>query len=468
MPTKSFKTFEMSRPGNSMFGDGRRDLARELHNDQASYAAAADRHMLACLLRVAFWLCVGVSPELISGSGLSIMAQIRTYFVTFCVMWWHGCQSRAVNQGNCVDEYGAAHDWWVAYKLPEISHHSDEGVRKGVRYVFVTSDSFASTEERDIEDYTHGSGEPEWGYPDTHWQVGKYDIDDPRSIFGQTLKPLYDKSKKEKSSIFYILYNDEHPDGNTSLARGHTKGVVLLRPMPSLMPNWSGVWLLHSVPKFPPVPADGYGYPHTGRKYGQTAMCTTVHGPRTIESIGHNFLLNDMYIYDAMIPNSFRNFSPTMTLVATGHVRFDPPLSLVQHVWSAAGNHFVIFAKSGKWHKELYTDLVAPTLGQNLFTETWQNGHGRLLSNCSEGHPRVQNLEDLSFDVANVKFSSHDDHSKWCISQNELQPWVCVSDINRMVTQTVRGGGCICFDNLNLWKLFRALFKASDVETCPQ
>lgn len=36
-----------------------------------------------------------------------------------------------------------------------------------------------------------------------------------------------------------------------------------------------GFWLIHSIPQFPPTPEEGYGYPPTGRRNGQTGICIT-------------------------------------------------------------------------------------------------------------------------------------------------------------------------------------------------
>lgn len=36
-----------------------------------------------------------------------------------------------------------------------------------------------------------------------------------------------------------------------------------------------GIWLIHSVPGFPPFPKDGYDYPSSGRRYGQNGICVT-------------------------------------------------------------------------------------------------------------------------------------------------------------------------------------------------
>lgn len=41
------------------------------------------------------------------------------------------------------------------------------------------------------------------------------------------------------------------------------------------------------------------------------------------------------------------------------------------------------------------------------------------------------------------------DHAKWGITLHN--PWVCVGDINRMISQRKRGGGTIAFQNQILW-----------------
>lgn len=72
-----------------------------------------------------------------------------------------------------------------------------------------------------------------------------------------------------KQNAAYIMYNDEFPNGTKSMTRGHTKGVVV-------MTSQGGFWLVHSVPKYPPTPPDGYSYPHSGHHYGQSMLCISL------------------------------------------------------------------------------------------------------------------------------------------------------------------------------------------------
>jgi deoxyribonuclease-2 len=81
-----------------------------------------------------------------------------------------------------------------------------------------------------------------------------------------------------QSDLYYALYNDEHPyKTDSDTVHGHTKGVQLFDAT-------SGLWLIHSVPKFPP--ADVYAYPITGTKYGQSMLCVTFDTKRTLPVLG--------------------------------------------------------------------------------------------------------------------------------------------------------------------------------------
>ena len=71
---------------------------------------------------------------------------------------------------QCLDESGNPVDWYTLYKLPREEHkvHSNNPlVNEGVAYAYMTSKS----EQR--------------------WRLSKRSIEDPESIAGRTLAPLY-------------------------------------------------------------------------------------------------------------------------------------------------------------------------------------------------------------------------------------------------------------------------------------
>lgn len=71
----------------------------------------------------------------------------------------------------------------------------------------------------------------------------------------------------------------------------------------------------------------------------------------------------------------------------------------MRNVTTAGGQALTVFAKNGKWAAELYADLVAPYLQQDLYVETWirppavrltQSGRslcGLLLLLCGADYP---------------------------------------------------------------------------------
>lgn len=61
----------------------------------------------------------------------------------------------------------------------------------------------------------------------------------------------------------------------------------------------------------------------------------------------------------------------------------EPPYWNEASIRSSGGTEFKSFAKSRKFHKELYEDWVAPVLDTSLYVESWLRGPGALQSNCS-------------------------------------------------------------------------------------
>lgn len=71
-----------------------------------------------------------------------------------------------------------------------------------------------------------------------------------------------------QQDTLHILYNDEPPNKPSKSNKGHTKGVVL-------GDKEGGIWLVHSVPHFPPA-GPNYTYPLTGSLYGQSFLCLSL------------------------------------------------------------------------------------------------------------------------------------------------------------------------------------------------
>ncbi|RWS00041.1 plancitoxin-1-like protein, partial [Leptotrombidium deliense] len=114
---------------------------------------------------------------------------------------------------------------------------------------------------------------------------------------------------------------------------------------------------------------------------------------------------------------------------------------------------FSIFAKNGKSGIDLYETEIAPFIKSDLFVESWRKGSGNPLpSNCKSTYKLI-NVQDVSLKfgsnsaskgVRTVLWSYREDHSKWSISEDSKKPFVCIADLNRMLSQNKRGGGAVC------------------------
>ncbi|KAF0314037.1 Deoxyribonuclease-2 [Amphibalanus amphitrite] len=124
-----------------------------------------------------------------------------------------------------------------------------------------------------------------------------------------------------------------------------------------------------------------------------------------------------------------------------------------------------IFAKSSSYHVDLYSDLVAPNLTTSLYAETWRR-KPFLPSYCSDTY-QVENVDYISLSTATERFHFNytNDHSKWAVSKDWTEPWVCIGDLNRAEPQMRRGGGTVCLRNYIIWSNF--INAVHNIEKCP-
>ncbi|KAL3266231.1 hypothetical protein HHI36_010412 [Cryptolaemus montrouzieri] len=326
---------------------------------------------------------------------------------------------------QCVDENNYPVDWYIAYKLPVIN--KENGLTEfGLSYIYVTSHNYSS------------------------WITSDIPINATNSLIGNTLSKFYD----HKNDISIILYNDETPYGQVSSDKGHTKGVVLTN-------SNGGLWLIHSVPKFPHP--DFFDYPETGLKYGQSILCISL-DIKNMDIVGIQLQYNQPYIYYQNMQSSLEGLVPNLFAAANNKTIKTAPWYHQVLLNSLQGTNFISFAKSKNFGKDLYEDWVAPALQSSLLVETWPDGPGRLSSDCTKKF-KVQNVETISMVQTNVTFNTTHDHSKWAVSFPEDDTfWICVGDINRAESQEKRGGGTVCLKNEHVSANFQNVINA--VEDC--
>lgn len=145
-----------------------------------------------------------------------------------------------------------------------------------------------------------------------------------------------------------------------------------------------GFWLIHSLPRFPPRSKEGqFVYPHNGIVYGQTFLCLSVQAAN-YDAIAKLLFQNQPWIYETSSSDApIVKTHPTLeSVMRKEHVK-QPPWSTKVTFATAAGERVVAFGKAAQFGHDLYDSLVAPSMREELWVESWRHGNSNLKSNCS-------------------------------------------------------------------------------------
>ena len=105
---------------------------------------------------------------------------------------------------------------------------------------------------------------------------------------------------------------------------------------------------------------------------------------------------------------------------------------------------FKVIAKNRKWNKDFWNELVGTTLKEDMDVETWIRGKIPPIAD-TDGIHKTFDIKYINLGPLGIHWAwpeTHD-HAKWGITT--ASNWVCVGDINRMISQRRRGGGTIAF-----------------------
>ena len=225
---------------------------------------------------------------------------------------------------------------------------------------------------------------------------------------------------------------------------------------------------MHSVPNFPPKPGNSYSYPNSGLRNGQSFLCVSLRSGQ-LGKVANLLHHNCPHFYATQMSPAQRARYPLMSKVIDGNCDTGNSSFTIQTLYvGPSRTEFKAFAKTSKFGKDLYSDLVAPRLETDLYAETWRNGAGGPLPSYCSSPRHVLNVQLFKVRTASrsrpYEFPSTTDHSKWAVSGDNRNPWVCIGDINRMRSQFGRGGGTVCCRNDKLWKLYWDM--VADYEPC--
>ncbi|KNC46493.1 deoxyribonuclease II family protein [Thecamonas trahens ATCC 50062] len=332
---------------------------------------------------------------------------------------------------QCMGEGGNAVDWWAAVKTPIESASNDPNVATGTAYAY--TDAVMNAKSLVL--------------------TGESLATDKSSSLWSTLAQVYGSSQ---NSVGYMMFNDETPSGAKSGTKAHQKGVVAFD-------GDGGFWLIHSVPRFPNTYADGYeGFPANEDKYGQSFLCISF-SLSSINDVGALLYMSRPNVYDSNLPSSFN--LPNIAAVIAGDYNSTAGY-VVKTMTSVGGAQFTAFSKNRQWDMDLYEDLVAPTLGSDLYVESWQNGVGKLPTYCRPQYPyNVYNIATMAVGTPSggeIMWKETQDHSKWAVTVTDQ--FVCIGGINRQHGQRVRGGGTLCHNSPSLFAAFNSSIQT--IEPC--
>jgi deoxyribonuclease II len=117
---------------------------------------------------------------------------------------------------------------------------------------------------------------------------------------------------------------------------------------------------------------------------------------------------------------------------------------------SKGGLPFKVLAKNREWNDDFWNDFVGVQLKADMDVETWIRGPIPPVAD-SDGIHKTFDIKYINLGPlgAHWAWPETHDHAKWGITK--VDDWICIGDINRMLSQRQRGGGTIAFQNKTLW-----------------
>jgi deoxyribonuclease-2 len=320
-----------------------------------------------------------------------------------------------------LNEAGKPVDWWFMYKVPRLKAAGAIVAATGFEYAYYDSTSSEITRS-------------------------PYTLDSDNGALFHTLDSLF---ANPSANTGWLLYNDETPEPNstTSLTLGHSKGAIGFD-----VGSNTAFWLLHSWPKFPSP--DGTAQPSP--MYGQTFLCIALDLDNVRELTTQMHTYQEPQIYSPRIPTSMAVDDP-IRLLGAGTTNKDPAGSNMIDLTSRGGNAFQVIAKNSNWNDDFWNDLVVDEIEASIDVDSWIRGGPSVIPPTADP-TQTHTVADIKYiTLAQVglpwAWPETKDHAKWAISEAGQGNWVCVGDINRMISQRKRGGCTIAFKNDKLWTL---------------
>ncbi|XP_003440196.1 deoxyribonuclease-2-beta [Oreochromis niloticus] len=335
--------------------------------------------------------------------------------LTFSLLCW-------TSEGSvtCRNENNGEVDWYILYKTPKTN------TLQGVEYLYIDSQGM---------------------------RRGTKAINDPQGVLANTLKTLFQPDGSMPPSFGFISYGDQLPRDVASQNFGHSKGVLLVNE------SGTGIWLLHSTPKFPYARDENSFWPSTGVKNAQTFICVTFPYDE-FRKIGKHLQYIRAFPFDHRIPGDFH--TELQDVVNKVDV---PPDDNFQQLTSSNRSNFYSIAKNYSSADDDGEDLyvnIAQKVSSDLLVQTWGCQMRRDTSFCKENKFKVENINTTATSLG--QWNNTKDHSKWCVAKDPENNWMCVADVNRAPSQYARRGGALCINDKKIKDIFQNF--ANKIEDC--
>jgi deoxyribonuclease-2 len=343
---------------------------------------------------------------------------------------------------SALDETGHPVDWWFIYKVPKLgSGILDTDSATGYEYAYY--DAAVDAKGGKIARSAHFLG-------------------DGKGALDRTLNSVFANLQNAADSTGWILYNDEYPEsvGKHDVSSfGHTKGVICYDTA-----SHTAFWLLHSWPKF----ADPHEAHEPTPIYGQTFLCLSLDLAAARKIAGQMITHQEPQVYHPRVGAGLSDSDALVALTKAVNVNAaadSDVIDLTTRGDPQTGKTlaFKVIAKNRLWNRDFWNELVGPTLREDLDIESWIRGPIPPIAD-SDGIHKTFDIKYITLGPLGIHWAwpESQDHAKWGVTLKS--DWVCVGDINRMISQRKRGGCTIAFQNKTLWS---ALSKAGLVLAPP-
>jgi len=320
---------------------------------------------------------------------------------------------------NPLDESGKPVEWWFIYKVPQLSGGRGTAEAKGYEYAYYDDPSADVIKS-----------------PNT--------LDQDQGALRRTIDAIF---TKPAPTTGWILYNDEKPAcaaGPDDGELGHTKGLIAFD-----VASKTALWMLHSWPKF--VNPDSTQMPTP--MYGQTFICIAL-SLESAQALARQMVVYQQpQVYESYLPSGFQD-DALCQLAQSVQVNATGAANTIDLQSRNGKLPFKVIAKNRNWGRDFWNALVGPVLQTDINVDTWIRGKNQIPPVAdTDGIHRVYDVKYITLKPLGLPWAwpeTHD-HAKWAVSHTDN--WVCVGDINRMISQEKRGGCTIAFQDQALWTL---------------